>query len=801
MQVSGQPGYPLLHISCLPTFNRARRIKCDETKPTCLRCARSDRKCAGFPAGAPSNTSGSAVTSDSRVESSLQPGDANNGMILASSHHLRYRPDETATEWQQLLGQKGVGLIAYDSFVVFGSSGAVLDTLLPQLCYSIPAINSAAIALGAVHQLQTSHKPHTPQDETFVHSQYQKALRTMQQEVATQPHGPVPLMLMCFMLGIMEILLQQERNALYHMRAAYQLLQERKQARNLTGANDSKSTDDEWWQEDDLEVVFRTLDLETCAYAPDNPPDLPVASIPPVLPVMTDLASSRVTLVQLVHSCYAFTAQVYRYKYHPHSATPDVHIQQGRLIAHLSSWLERFNLNIVATLSSNTTHSSQITNRSHALTLRVTALSTLIYLSCILSPYETTYDAHAPHFQRIIKDAEEIVSLRTLTDDTVTTSFVTQGSNVRFSPGPGIINPLSITAIRYRHPEYRRKAVALLFRAGQEGPWFGRREASVAARVIAIEEEPYSVHISESQSSPSLANTTPSSNDGIVNNSEDVSEVLTSTTTPLSLYNTSIPPDNLGQSQDTITPVDPKAQHPISLDTLTPPASLPPNSTLSTPPSLKFPPERHRIHGESIVFPVPANSSNRARYRRGTLRSLPTTSSKSETGGVQSNTKPLSLLLRLSRCRDIATMLTCEHGPWGHEDTGTKYSTTSRTNQPPSPNPNPNSSPDPVSPSKIKPYQTGGGELVVNEIPETDMEADTSTDFPFRNTAINPNSNGDVDLNIDTYTNSADGTEQISSEAEIEIGNDQVNEMDDAETKTRCRGHEQWEMWDEILVF
>jgi len=35
-------------IVCLTIYHRARRIKCDEDKPGCVRCARSGRVCEGY---------------------------------------------------------------------------------------------------------------------------------------------------------------------------------------------------------------------------------------------------------------------------------------------------------------------------------------------------------------------------------------------------------------------------------------------------------------------------------------------------------------------------------------------------------------------------------------------------------------------------------------------------------------------------------------------------------------------------------------------------------------------------------
>jgi hypothetical protein len=394
------------------------------------------------------------------------------------------------SQQQQRLAQLGVGLLSFDSFGSFGASGVVLDTLLPQLCYSIPSVNVAATALGAVYEMQASYASGSPPDEHFAASQYQALLRAMHRDLLKQPLGPIPLIMMCFMLGIIEVFLQQESNALFHLRAAFKLLQDRRRTRlaSCSAQPDPPSTDF-CSPEDDIEILFRTLDVQICSYALIKTPYLPAISVPSTLPSMTDLGSARTTLVQLVHACYNFTSTAYKLKYQPQSISPSMYIQQGRHIAHLSTWLEHFNLTVLPTLAPDHASPSQLKAYSHPLTLRMTALSTLIYLSCILCPYETAFDAHAPHFERIITDAEAVLLARHKEPG----SPIVEGMGIdgqRFATGPGPVQPLFLTAWKCRHTLHRRRAIALLrsLDAGREGPWSGPREARVTSRIMELEE-------------------------------------------------------------------------------------------------------------------------------------------------------------------------------------------------------------------------------------------------------------------------------------------------------------------------
>jgi hypothetical protein len=212
-------------------------------------------------------------------------------------------------------------------------------------------------------------------------------------------------------------------------------------------------------------------------------PYIPAIPPPSVLPIMADLGSASTTLVQIVHNCYEFTSTAHRWKYHP-AVDPALYIQQGKHIALLLTWLEHFNLKVLPPLLKEAINPSRIASYSHALTLRITALSTLIHLSCILSPLETAYDAHASRFQQIITDSEAILAARHQ-------AFGASANEVgtsRFTNGPGLIQPLFQCALKYRHPIHRRRAIALLPFARSEGPWSGPREACVTSRIMELEE-------------------------------------------------------------------------------------------------------------------------------------------------------------------------------------------------------------------------------------------------------------------------------------------------------------------------
>jgi len=137
-------------------------------------------------------------------------------------------------------------------------------------------VNAAAITLGAVYNMQAFYGSGLQVDEAFAASHYRLALRSSRQDLMTQPHGPIPLILICLMLSVAEVFLQQESNALFHIGGAFKLLRHRKNVRLASRpARASTSNTDFHYPEDAVETIFRTVDFQTSSYAMSKTPELP----------------------------------------------------------------------------------------------------------------------------------------------------------------------------------------------------------------------------------------------------------------------------------------------------------------------------------------------------------------------------------------------------------------------------------------------------------------------------------------------------------------------------------------------
>jgi len=471
-------------------MTRARRVKCDEEKPTCLRCARSGRICEGYPERAPSNSLVLSTQSTPGTGSSVQTP-------FSMKIYLTLADGIPQSEDQNRLAQLGVALLSSDAYVCFGTSGSIFERLLPHLNHCIPSVNAAAVVLGSIYQLQASSDHTAGQDHrgnAFVASQYLSALRILKNELQARSFGTVPLVLCCLLLAVAEVLLKQENNALAHLRGAYQLLTERRRSHPLAWEPIDEDRTPETPtipEEDNLELLFRGLDIQTAAYAVGFQPELPSVPVPTVNLNIVNLPNARSYLLHLLHASFTWSSSLCPVRYLPHAVDAATLVEQGRHISNLSCWLDNFNRSVMPNIPSDRgggLRSGLVL--AHALTLRSICVACLIWISALLEPRESFLDSFGPRFEQIIQDAEIVISQRIHHHNSRDQHLpLRQGENTAiFSPGPGILYPLFLTARKYRHPLGRRKAISLLRQGGMEGPWCGPREAVVATRMMQYEE-------------------------------------------------------------------------------------------------------------------------------------------------------------------------------------------------------------------------------------------------------------------------------------------------------------------------
>jgi hypothetical protein len=423
---------------------------------------------------------------------------------------------------QERLARVGVNLLSHGLSDQFNFTFSIFDILLPQLSHAIPSVNAAAAALGAIYELQSTASSTGKSDErnTIAANQYSLAIKAMQQDLQVQKFGTVPLLMICMLLACSELLLRRRSYSLMHIQAGFKLLEERRamfaSAISLSNSSSTTSSPEEnnhptpseapLSDEDEIFLLFRTFDIHSSTYADRRMPTMPPPRLwlpPAVLSENLNPQTMGLDLISTIHSCLYFTSTAGQYKYLPSSLIPpSTLIEQGRHLGVLNAWLTRLDRYVMHRSVLGTSSPSQArhspSSRTHLLMLRNMCLSTIIFASTILSPYETAWDDYSWYFEEIVSGAEEILSSRTraqswspdLTGQPRSDPTYSGDTDFAFTftPLPGVIQPLCLTAFKYRHSTYRRRAAQLMRRAGREGPWIGELVAAVADRLIEVEE-------------------------------------------------------------------------------------------------------------------------------------------------------------------------------------------------------------------------------------------------------------------------------------------------------------------------
>ena len=477
---SFNPREKVVLVARLTDHVQRRRVKCGEEKPECLRCTRRGITCDGYPSRAYENEKSVII----------KAADALSSPSCALADDIQSSPAE------KRLMKLGYGLLGRRREEDFASDRVVFEYLIPQLGHMYPSVKAAATTLGAVYEVNVRPKDEYDRLRTTAAVYYDKALLSMRQDLQSRSSDVNALLVCCLLLVCAELLLNRKTKALIHFQGALGIFSGRTHPpRKLTtlgnaaaGSVGSFAPD----IHDGLAVMLRTMDVHAVSYSDslipitrlvDRPPMLP--SYQPTLnkPPLLDLTAGGIRLISIIHYCQFFMFHARTYKFVPQAHVPaDLLIEQGRHIASLSLWLRDFGHDghqIPPRAASN--------DRFHLLLLHSLCLSNLIAVSGILDPHETVWDQFAPYFRQIVKNADIILSARSLDDKQETPGC--DSSGVPFNLSLGIIQPLRGTALKYRDPTWRRKAIDLLRVAGREGPWIGKLEAAAAQSVMQHEEK------------------------------------------------------------------------------------------------------------------------------------------------------------------------------------------------------------------------------------------------------------------------------------------------------------------------
>ncbi|RYP44715.1 hypothetical protein DL768_008846 [Monosporascus sp. mg162] len=183
-----------------------RRIKCDEKKPACVRCTSTGRKCDGY--GGPvvhPNTVRRAKTVDAlgltvRILRSITAD-------ILGTHAERWY-------FRRFRSAAARGFVLHTT-----NLGSFWSVLVPQLAHNDEAVKHAVVALGSAFHMhgRRLEEGDAQRLEVFVVTQYNKAIRSLQQHVASaSPEGTEITLVCCLMFTFLETMRSHSDAALVH---------------------------------------------------------------------------------------------------------------------------------------------------------------------------------------------------------------------------------------------------------------------------------------------------------------------------------------------------------------------------------------------------------------------------------------------------------------------------------------------------------------------------------------------------------------------------------------------------------
>ncbi|CAL5866296.1 uncharacterized protein PFLUO_LOCUS503 [Penicillium psychrofluorescens] len=427
---------------------KTRRVKCDEQKPLCRRCVQAGRLCGGY-------------NHESMSSSALQPALRTGALADSQTERLSYLAAHVLS-----LDNNGHPL----------REDGVWGRVFLQLSNQVQCVKAAAAAFGAAYESSLNNA--IVKSPCSAWRYYCSALAKLQSGLNDETAGSESLALASMILACVEILSQHEQNAFAHFLGAVQILTKAYQRLQGAPSSDILNT---------IKDELVKIDVLIGSYALSRTPQ--VALLELQVPAAGDDVFSEPELainaaMRCLHRSYQFIESADKLRYTYPSWKEDNPIMcegQSDAVTQCRSVLDGLaalatRLQTQFSSATSTLRDSETLAEIYAMRTQLT--STIIFLLCVHSPFETGYDEHLDRFRSIVSDAAASARLRRRTKPS---------AFKRFSMRPGIANPLFIVILKCRDPALRALATTMLKEQGREGPTDGQIMAAIGARQAALE--------------------------------------------------------------------------------------------------------------------------------------------------------------------------------------------------------------------------------------------------------------------------------------------------------------------------
>ncbi|KAL3455684.1 hypothetical protein BJX64DRAFT_59033 [Aspergillus heterothallicus] len=434
------------------TTCKARRVKCDEAKPTCQRCAKGGRSCEY-------KTACAASRARDVITVYLPP---------AQSQPVLFVNDRGLDFFHHNLAAKLEGQF-YSQF---------WRSLVLQLSYSEPSIRHAVSAISVIYQDVESSLRHPAgyvDANPEAQRQWNTAVRSLSDRIGALPNESLVPLVCCLLFTCIEFLRGNVESSLLHAESGLNILATTLRRSRDAACDSAKIRRFNYTQiiEDEIVPMFSRLNI-LCSLAGRITPPIYPSTIEQDSP-QKDLADSRRRLVAISDTSIRFIGQA-SLKAAAFQITIDDLVEQAKLQTSLDAWREQ-----LTNLIKQTQATGKPVHENASSLLLVHYKVIYIWLRVCTTAEETASDAHAADFEELLHYAAQVVQPGNL-------------GSMNAEPQPlsfdmHILGPLYYTALKCRHPLLRRRALELLqFAPRREGVWNAHHAYVTAKRVIALEE-------------------------------------------------------------------------------------------------------------------------------------------------------------------------------------------------------------------------------------------------------------------------------------------------------------------------
>ncbi|EMD62562.1 hypothetical protein COCSADRAFT_222162 [Bipolaris sorokiniana ND90Pr] len=453
---------------------KARKVKCDETKPVCNRCLSTGRTCDGYGA-----QGGGGNTYLDRYGRHSQPATTSSEVQLSKPLAKSFPSDEL--RYLELYKQR----VSWTSSGWFGYP-FWHATVIPALV-SEPAILHAVVALSAAHECNFIPGESIDMRERFVLKQYSQAISALQPMLArTSDTQDVAVVLVtCMLFTFLEYLRGRHEIAETHLKNGIKLLGDGRVPRSS-------------FMEQSIVRTFAALVTQRTLFGSDfylsNPDIFPhslaTLNLPNSIFASPEAAKDALDTIlrRITHTEHLLqTSQ-------PHQpSSPSLEKTQSHILTLLDSWQSTYH-RTQAHLNSCPPDKDTPAFGSHPGSARTPLSYTLLLMShssaqirahTLLSPSPFAYASYTHLFHRVLSSARLIH---------IAYSVAVQiPQNVNFEHSiceSGVVASLFYTGIKCRHRCLRRYALGSLKAVPRmEGCWDSAVVANVVERVMGMEDK------------------------------------------------------------------------------------------------------------------------------------------------------------------------------------------------------------------------------------------------------------------------------------------------------------------------